>query len=134
MNDKIGDLLFKSARKAIRYSYAPYSRFNVSSAVLTDKNKIFSGCNVENASYGGTICAERVAILKAISEGHKGIKAILVMTKKNHPVSPCGLCGQTLLEFMKSGGSIYLATSKKIIKKLTLNELLPYGFTKKQLT
>ena len=126
-------LLHKSALKALKHSYAPYSHFNVASAVLTANNKIYSGCNIENASYGGTICAERVAINKAVSEGQRKFKAILIMTKMKHAVSPCGLCGQTMLEFFSPDTIVYLANHKKILQTLTLRQLLPYGFTAQQM-
>jgi cytidine deaminase len=125
--------LYRSALKALANSYAPYSKFNVSSAVLTTTGKIFNGCNVENASYGGTICAERVAINKSVSEGFKKFKAILVMTKQKHAVSPCGLCGQTMLEFFSPNTPVILANNKEILGKFRMKDLYPHGFTGKQL-
>ncbi len=118
--------LIRSAQRAYRWAYAPYSKFNVGAAVLTSKNKIYSGANIENSSYGLSICAERVSIFKAISAGEKEIKALLVFTDTQDLTPPCGACLQVLTEFGKNQ-LIILANSKKI-KILTLKELLPVGF------
>lgn len=95
--------LFEEARKARLCSYSPYSKFRVGAAVLSDSGRIFSGCNVENASYGLTVCAERVATLKAISEGARKIVALVISTgdheHRSPEVTPCGACLQVLSEF-----------------------------------
>ncbi|WAM34609.1 cytidine deaminase [Caldicellulosiruptor morganii] len=109
-------------------AYAPYSNFKVGAAVLTQSGEIYLGCNIENASYSLTICAERVALFKAISDGHRDIKAIFVIGPQNEPISPCGACRQVMLELAKDA-TIYLSNSdmSKIIETNT-KDLLPYGF------
>ena len=89
--------LIKKSIKALDFSYAPYSKFKVGAAILTENNKMFSGSNIECASYSLTICAERVAASKAISEGENNFKALAISTNKNKIVYPCGACLQFLL-------------------------------------
>ncbi len=124
--------LIKEAEKARKKAYTPYSKFKVGAAVLCDDGKIFSGCNIENASFGLSICAERVAFFKAISEGSTKIKAIAVIGNTNKPCSPCGACRQVISEF---GEDIPLImTNLKgdvMIKKI--KELLPEAFGKNDL-
>lgn len=91
--------LLKEARAAREHAYAPYSHFKVGAAVLTGSGEIFTGCNVENAAYSDTLCAERVAIFKAVSEGHRDIKAVAVIADYPQPVPPCGSCRQVMAEF-----------------------------------
>ncbi|HHY59602.1 MAG TPA: cytidine deaminase, partial [Clostridia bacterium] len=86
--------LLAAAQEASRRAYAPYSRFPVGAALLTADGQVFTGCNVENASYGLTICAERVAVAKAVSEGYKDFQALAVWAATEEPVSPCGACRQ----------------------------------------
>ena len=108
-------------------AYSPYSKAHVGSAVETEDGKVFVGCNIENSSYGGTVCAERVAIWKAVSEGHKKMKRIYVYTKDGWP--PCGMCLQVMAEF--SDGNLEVtfgdASGKETTKKL--KELLTQAFT-----
>ena len=91
--------LIEKAKEARLKAYAPYSKFKVGSAVLTGNDDIFTGCNIENASFGLSICAERVAIFKAISSGCKIIKAIAIICDTEKPCSPCGACRQVMVEF-----------------------------------
>lgn len=91
--------LQQAARQALANSYSPYSNFAVGAALLTDDGAIVTGCNVENASYGLTLCAERVAVAKAVSEGHLRFVALALFTATPEPVPPCGACLQTLAEF-----------------------------------
>src|SRR5579883_3061170 len=91
--------LLKEAREACKNSYSPYSQFPVGAALLTRGGKVFSGCNVENASYGNTICAERTAIVKAVSEGYKDFEMIAVVCIKARDAWPCGACRQFISEF-----------------------------------
>ncbi len=114
------------ASKARLHAYAPYSKFKVGAALLTGNNAVYTGCNVENASYSMSLCAERVAVGKAISEGHKSLKAIaLSMTGSG---SPCGACRQVLHEFNPSL-QVYLADeSGNIHRETTLSELIPNAF------
>ena len=134
MKEKVNRrVLVEAAMLAARRSYSPYSQFAVGAALLTDGGKVYTGCNVENASYGMTICAERVAVLKAVSEGHRKFKALAVVGGRGKAVPPCGACLQVLAEFCGPDFPIYLAplseaTSKKI-DCLSLKELLPLAFT-----
>jgi cytidine deaminase len=121
------------AEKARKKAYAPYSGFKVGAALLTPDGKIFSGCNVENASYGGTICAERTAILKAISEGASTpIQAIHVVSSALDPWPPCGMCLQVMAEFCAPSTVVMISGQKspgKNQEKLfRLSDLLPESF------
>lgn len=131
MNSKYPGLISESI-KAKKFSYSPYSKFSVGVALLTSKNNIYTGTNVECASYSLSICAERVAYTKAVSEGEKKFIAIAISSSKNLYIYPCGACRQFMHEF---GGDldVILVRSKKdfIIKKLS--ELLPGAFDKNSL-
>ena len=117
--------LLSEAKKAVRNAYCPYSKFKVGAAVLTDKG-IFTGVNVENASYGLSCCAERVAVFKAISAGAKSIKAVALESSGKEPVMPCGACRQVLSEF---GRNIDVVTGKNnIARSVKLSKLLPKSF------
>ena len=110
-------------------SHSPYSHFKVGAALITEENQIFAGCNVENASYGGTICAERAAIFSAVSASGKiKIKDLVVVTKGQKPWPPCGLCRQVINEFATPKTKIHLADEKKIRRTYFLDELLPEAF------
>ena len=126
MNNIDINQLFIKALDASYHAYAPYSKFKVGAAVVTSSGLIFTGCNVENASYGATICAERVALLKAISEGYRSFEAIAIICNEDRPAFPCGLCLQMMNEFMPEG-MIYLRDSKGSYE-YKLKELLPHGF------
>lgn len=133
MEDFIRDLLVKEAIMARSNSYCPYSGYAVGACVQTDDGKTFSGCNVENASYGLTICAERVAITKAVSEGAKKITAIAIAGgKKDAAVLdeafPCGACRQVLREFASDDIPIIVAKSVEEYRIFTLGELYPESF------
>ena len=116
------------AKEALNRAYAPYSEFHVGAAVLTQSGAIYSGCNVENASYGGAVCAERVAIWKAVSEGEKEITAVLVTTPQDSLVPPCGFCRQVINEFASSDCPIAILSAKGDIKEMTIGTLLPESF------
>ncbi|MBP9674286.1 MAG: cytidine deaminase [Bacteriovoracaceae bacterium] len=124
--------LRKKAIASAKKAYAPYSHYYVGCALLTQKGEIFSGCNVENSSYGGTICAERVAITKAVSEGFKKFKEIYIYT--HNGVGPCGLCLQMMSEFFDQETVIILGNKKGQGKIYSLAQLLPLAFTPDQLT
>lgn len=127
MNKKeIYKQLLEFAKEASNNSYSPYSKFKVGAAVLCDDNKVFCGTNVENASYGLSICAERSAVFTAVSNGCKEIKAIAVYNK-NGDISPCGACRQVIAEFAKNADIIY-NTKKAGIKIIKLSKLLPNSF------
>lgn len=118
--------LASRAREARENAYAPYSGYAVGAAVLTGSGDVFTGCNVENASSGLTVCAERTAIQKAVSEGATSIAALAVVTEDG--ASPCGACRQVLLEFGPDA-RVYLADTGSSIRETTLAELLPSPFT-----
>ncbi len=120
--------LIKQAKKAMEYAYVPYSRFKVGAALLTKDGMVFHGCNVENASYGATCCAERIAVFKAISEGKKFFEKIAVVSDSGKLTPPCGICRQVLLEFMPEG-MVILENEIGEIKTYSVKELLPIGFT-----
>lgn len=120
--------LIQAARTAMKNAYAPYSRFRVGAALLTAKDELFSGCNVENASYGVTNCAERTAIFAAIAQsGPKlNIRAIAVVNDQNVPCSPCGACRQVIYEFGPNATIFFKSTHGW--KQALITELLPEGF------
>lgn len=119
--------LIQKAKQAMRQAYAPYSHFRVGAAVMTKQGKVFTGCDVENASYGASCCAERTAIFKAVSEGERELAKIAVVSESGKLTPPCGICRQVLLEFMPEG-SVILEQGEGGIKIYTVKELLPVGF------
>ncbi|NLJ57481.1 MAG: cytidine deaminase [Tissierellia bacterium] len=124
MEDK---LLIKIAMEAREKSYSPYSKFKVGAAVYTKSGKVFTGCNIESASYTPTICAERVAISKCISEGYNDIEKIAVVGSEIKTSFPCGVCRQFMLEFGKKI-KVICARSIDSYEIHTLDELLPHSF------
>lgn len=120
--------LIDMAYEAEKMAYAPYSKFSVGAALLTDNGKVYTGCNVENSSFGASICAERTAALKAVSEGSRRFKAIAIVSSSEEYTYPCGICRQFLSEFMKEDGRIILHDKEEGIKVYTLGELLPEAF------
>ena len=119
-------------------AYAPYSGYHVGAALLSEQGRVYPGCNVENASYGATICAERVAFLRAIQEGERDFKAIAIVggianQKPNSYAFPCGLCRQVMTEFCQDDFLIIVAKGLDDHKVYTLGELLPHGFSGGQL-
>jgi cytidine deaminase len=136
----VESILIKRAVEASENAYAPYSDFKVGAATLCDNGSVYTGCNVENSSYGATICAERVAVSKAVSEGCKKIKAIAVAGGKDgiidNECAPCGICRQFLSEFCQDGDMKVLLPKDKIgddYKVYKLSELLPISFGEKNL-
>ncbi|WP_295796642.1 cytidine deaminase [uncultured Treponema sp.] len=125
--------LIKKATEMLNFSYVPYSNFHVGAALLTSEGEIYTGCNIENAAYGPSNCAERTAIFKAVSEGKKNFEAIAVVGGKNGKIEdfcpPCGVCRQVLAEFCKKDFKIILAKSKDEYKIMTLEQLLPESFS-----
>ena len=120
------DRLVEAARHARRSAYAPYSHFAVGAAVLTRSGKVVTGCNIENASFGLTVCAERVAIWKAVSEGEAEFLAIAVATSIDG--SPCGACRQVMAEFALDM-PVIIADLQQVHRVATVAELLPGAFT-----
>ncbi len=125
--DKIS--LIQEAIEARKQAYTPYSKFQVGAAVLTASGHVFRGCNIENASYGLTNCAERTAIFKAISEGESKVEAIAIVADTDGPVSPCGACRQVIAEFSDNNTKVYLSNLKGDLLETSIAELLP-GFFK----
>lgn len=119
--------LILMAKKAAGQAYAPYSQFYVGAALLTEEGDVFTGCNIENASFGATNCAERTAIFKAVSEGYRSFLKIAVVAKDGSTAYPCGICLQVMQEFMPKG--IIILEQKHKIVSYTLQELLPKGFS-----
>ena len=119
--------LVEKARESMKYAYAPYSNFKVGAALLTENEKIYIGCNIENISFGATNCAERTAVFKAVSEGEKAFKAIAIVSSAGKFTPPCGICRQVLPEFSEDM-DIILADKDDNIKIIKLNELIPFSF------
>ena len=124
--------LVRAARSARRYAHADYSKFKVGAALETTDGTIITGCNVENATYGLTICAERVAMFKALSEGHRRFRRVAVVADTQAPTPPCGACRQILWEF---GGDleVILANRRRETGRHQLKDLLPLPFDKRLL-
>ena len=125
--------LIDTAIKQLDFSYTPYSGFKVGAALLPKKGEIYTGCNIENASYTPTNCAERTAIFKAVSEGVRDFQAICIVGGKDGVLTeyaaPCGVCRQVMMEFCDPETfQIILAVDKEKYDIFTLNELLPLGF------
>lgn len=126
--------LIKSAIEAREKAYCPYSNFKVGAAVLFEDGKIYTGCNIENASFGGTNCAERTAMFKAVSEGNRVLKEIALIGDPNNYTYPCGICRQVLTEFAESGDvKVYIIKNENDYIVKTIEELMPGSFTKKDL-
>ena len=114
-------------------AYTPYSKFNVGAALLTEEGEVFLGCNIENASYGLTNCAERTAIFKAVSEGKRKFVALAVSGDTEGPISPCGACRQVISEFCAPNMPVYLTNLKGDVLETTVGTLLPGAFTPEDL-
>lgn len=129
--------LFILAKEAMKNSYAPYSNYNVGAALLTKNSNVYKGCNIENASYSVTCCAERTALFSAVANGEKDFEAICVVGGKNGEITDyamlCGVCRQALAEFCDTDFKVYVGKSEDDIKEFTLDELLPYSFDKSKL-
>lgn len=125
--------LFTIAKHMLNFSYAPYSNFKVGAALITKDGKIFTGCNVENAAYGPSNCAERTAFFKAISEGELSFEGIMIVGGPNGIIkdycAPCGVCRQVMMEFCNPEiFSIFLAKDENDIIEYKLKNLMPLGF------
>lgn len=129
---KLEDLIAES-KVAREKAYVPYSKFKVGAALLTSDGKVYHGCNIENAAYSMTNCAERTALFKAISEGDKNFTMLAVVADTDRPVPPCGACRQVITELCPKDMKIVLTNLKGDIKELTLEELLPGAFSPEDL-
>ncbi len=130
-----GEKLIKRAREVMENTYSPYSNFPVGAALLTTDGTIFVGTNVENASYGATICAERSAIVSAVAAGYKpgDFTEIAIISHMNKVTPPCALCRQVLVEFFKPQAIVHMVSYDEQIKTVTVKELVPYSFTDEDL-
>ncbi|MBQ3597742.1 MAG: cytidine deaminase [Clostridia bacterium] len=132
MNDKE---LITAAFNAMEKAYAPYSGYKVGAALLCKSGKLFTGCNIENASYTPTVCAERTAFFKAVSEGEREFEKIAVVGGKDGNVTdtfmPCGVCRQVMTEFCKADFTVLVAKSADEYCSFTLEQLLPHSFSDK---
>jgi cytidine deaminase len=120
--------LLAAAQKAKENAYAPYSHFHVGAAVLSSSGKIFPGCNVENTSYGLTICAERNAIFRMVGDGEQQIAELLVIGDTEEFLPPCGACRQVIAEFAKKESIVYMCNKHGEYMKTTVGELIPHTF------
>ncbi len=126
-------MLLEASIQARENAYVPYSKFPVGAALLTKDGEVIQGCNIENASFGLTNCAERTAVFKAVSEGKKEFVAIAISGDTEGPVSPCGACRQVLAEFCDKNMPVYLTNLKGNVLETTVAELLPGAFTTEDL-
>lgn len=124
--------LCRKAIEAKKMAYAPYSGFSVGAALLTDDGRVYTGCNIENAAFSPTVCAERTALFKAVSEGHRHFKMLAVVGGKGEDISPatppCGVCRQTLCEFCSPDFPVLLVQNEGEYVRCTLGDLLPQAF------
>lgn len=125
--------LVSKAKDAREGAYVPYSNFKVGAALITEDDTVYTGCNIENASFGATNCAERTAIFKAVSEGHTRIKTIAVVGDLNSYTAPCGICRQVIAEFSDENTRIIIAKNEEDYIMKSLDDILPGSFTKKDL-
>ncbi|MBI5829747.1 MAG: cytidine deaminase [Chloroflexi bacterium] len=132
MTDDIRQTLIERALAVRRWAYAPYSHYHVGAALLAASGRIYDGINVENAAYGSSICAERTALVKAVSEGERQFEALAVVTDNGG--SPCGSCRQMLAEFGLDMQVLLLNGEGAVVRETTLRDLLPDAFTPASLT
>lgn len=125
------EALLAAARTAREQAYVPYSEFAVGAAVMAASGQVYTGCNIENASYGLSNCAERTAVFKAVAAGERRLTAIAVIAATTRPVAPCGACRQVMAEFGIT--TVVLGNMQGEYKVVTLEELLPYSFAKSDL-
>ena len=125
-NDNELERLFEIAKKASENAYSPYSGFKVGAALQTKLGHIFTGCNIENSSYGATICAERTAIFKAVSENELAFHAIAIYVQSDKIFPPCGMCRQVMAEF--SNNLIVIYGNDKEVRTSSVKELMPESF------
>lgn len=131
---KVSDeVLREKANKMLDFSYVPYSKFPVGAALLTKEGEVYTGCNIENASYPLSICAERTAFFKAVSEGKLEFEKLLVTGGTEGPISPCGACRQVIVEFCEPDMPVILTNTKGDTSETTVAELLPGAFKAKDM-
>ncbi|MDC3415337.1 cytidine deaminase [Aquibacillus salsiterrae] len=125
--------LIEKAKEVRERAYTPYSNFKVGAALKTKSGKVYVGCNIENAAYPVSLCAERVAIFKAISEGETEFDELAVIADTSRPVPPCGSCRQVMSEFFAKDTNVYTSNLQGEVKKMTVEELLPFSFEPRDL-
>lgn len=132
--NELEEKLFLLAKDHLANAYSPYSHFHVASALVTDAGGIFTGVNIENSSFGLTNCAERTAIFSWVNAGRPGkIKCLLIIGNTDRPISPCGACRQVMSELMARDAKVILADSQGDFVEYTVEQLLPYQFTEKDI-
>ncbi|MFP4198749.1 MAG: cytidine deaminase [Halanaerobium sp.] len=129
MKKEIKEKMFNKALEVQKNAYVPYSEFPLGAAILTKDGSIYTGVNIENAAYGLTNCAERSAIFAAVTEGHRNIEAVLIVSSTEEPVPPCGSCRQVINEFADGEIEIIMMTEKGKEITMTSTELLPGAFS-----
>ncbi len=117
------------AQAVMDQAYVPYSHFPVGACLVTQEGQLFTGVNIENASYGLTNCAERTAIFKAVSEGQTAFQHLVIAGNTETPISPCGACRQVMAEFCAPDMQVTLVSKEGQVREMTVQELLPYSFT-----
>lgn len=131
---EVQDKLIQTAYEAKAFSYAPYSDFHVGAALLCEDGSVYTGCNIENAAFTPTNCAERTAIFKAVSEGRQDFKAIAIVGDKDEFLAPCGVCRQVMAEFVRPDSFVIIMTKADgTVKKVKLSELFPESFSPRNL-
>jgi cytidine deaminase len=133
MDQEIKEKMFKKAKEAQKNAYVPYSEFPLGAAVLTEDGSIYTGVNIENASFSLTNCAERSAIFTAVSQGKRKIKALLIVSSTKNPVPPCGACRQVIQEFADGDIEVVMMTADGKGLTMTSSELLPGAFSNNDL-
>jgi len=118
-----------NAQNALANAYAPYSKFSVAACICTKEDRLFTGVNVENCSYGLTVCAETSAICQMVASGATFIKSMVILAGNNALCSPCGACRQRIQEFSTSETLIHLCDAHTVLKTVTINDLLPMAFS-----
>ncbi|WP_099158323.1 cytidine deaminase [Virgibacillus ndiopensis] len=126
--------LIEEAKKMRSKAYVPYSKFPVGASLLTKSGKLYNGCNIENAAFPVTCCAERVAIFKAIADGETEFVEMAIAADTERPVPPCGSCRQVMSEFFNSSMTIHLTNLHNDVKTVNMEELLPFSFQPEDLT
>lgn len=136
MSSEVLPQWLQAARIARENAYAPYSNFKVGAVLIDKKGSLHLGCNVENAAYGPTNCAERTALFRAIADGQKanGFRALVVIADTEEPVPPCGTCRQVMYELCAPNMPVYMVNMAGTVKKSTVKDLLPGAFSVKQLS
>lgn len=130
--DEITQLMIKDASRSLQHSYAPYSNYAVAACICSEDDDLFTGVNVENSSYGLTICAETAAICQMIAAGKRQIKSMVLMAGDNALCTPCGACRQCINEFSTPQTRIHLCNQQGILKTMSMDELLPMAFKLKK--